>query len=184
MYERSDHHNLHHHHGCILRDPVRDGAVIMAIQYSRTKLAGTFSQIGEQNKGKGTLDPQEEYIFELVEAKDQELRSWQSPEDKAAGKPAAKKVHAATTWREVKTGIQVFQKFNIETLSWGKGPTDSKRSKVIKFMEDIGILAPVDKIPVWDNVFIPTMKIRARVVPSTKPDEYYFKEGSFRAYKV
>lgn len=156
----------------------------MSIQYNGSKVAGSYSQLGEQNKGKGNLDPQEEYLFELVEAKDQQMKSWQSAEDKAAGKPAAKKVHAATTWKEVKTGILVFQKFNIETLSWGKGPTDSKRSKVIKFMDDIGIICPEGKIPVWDNVFIPTMKIRARVIPSQKPDEYFFKEGSFRKYQV
>jgi len=156
----------------------------MTIAYHDTKIAGTFSQLGESNKGKGPLDPQEEYLFELVEAKDQQMKAWQSAEDKAAGKPAAKKVHAATTWKEIKSGILVFQKFNIETLCWGKGPTDSKRSKVIKFAEDIGIPIPDGKIPLWDNVFIPTMKIRARIVPSTKPDEYFFKEGSFRRYQV
>lgn len=156
----------------------------MSINYNGTKTAGSFSHLGDQNKGKGNLDPQEEYIFELVEAKDQQLKAWQSAEDKTAGKPAPKKVHAATTWKETKSGILVFQKFNIETLSWGNGPADSKRSKVIKFMEDIGIPSPKDKIPVWDNVFIPTMKIRARVVPSGKPDEYYFKEGSFRKYQA
>lgn len=149
-----------------------------------SKVAGIFSKLGELNKGKGPLDPQEEYIFELIEAKDQPMKAWQSAEDRAAGKPAAKKIHAATTWKELKTGIEIFQKFNIETLSWGKGPTDSKRSKVIKFADDIGIGIPEGKIPVWDNVFIPTMKIRARVVPATAPDEYFFKEGSFRAYKV
>jgi hypothetical protein len=149
-----------------------------------SKAAGTFSKLGELNKGKGPLDPQEEYIFELVEAKDQPMKAWQSAEDKAAGKPASKKVHAATTWKEVKTGIEIFQKFNIETLSWGKGPTDSKRSKVIKFADDIGISIPEGKIPVWDNVFILTMRIRARVVPATAPDEYFFKEGSFRKYQV
>ena len=149
-----------------------------------SKAAGTFSKLGELNKGKGPLDPQEEYVFELVEAKDQPMKAWQSAEDKAAGKPAAKKVHAATTWKELKTGIEIFQKFNIETLGWGKGPTDSKRSKVIKFADDIGISIPEGKIPVWDNIFIPSMKIRARVVPATAPDEYFFKEGSFRAYKV
>ena len=150
-----------------------------------SKAAGAFSKLGELNAKTGKkLDPQEEYIFELLEAKDQPMKSWQSAEDRAAGKTAAKKVHAATTWREITTGIEVFQKFNIETLSWGKGPTDSKRSKVIKFAEDIGISIPEGKIPVWDNVFIPTMKIRARVVPATAPDEYYFKEGSFRKYQV
>jgi hypothetical protein len=156
----------------------------MAINYTETKIAGTFSKIGEENKGKGPLDPQEEYLFELVEAKDQQMKAWQSAEDKAKGLTPPKKTHAATTWRETKSGILVFQKFNIETLSWGKGPTDSKRSKVIKFMDDIGIPCPENKIPDWNNVFIPTMKIRARVVPATKPDEYFFKEGSFRAYKV
>jgi hypothetical protein len=149
-----------------------------------SKAAGTFSKLGELNKGKGPLDPQEEYIFELIEAKDQQMKSWQSAEDKAAGKPASKKVHAATTWKELKTGIEIFQRFNIETLSWGKGPTDSKRSKVIKFADDIGIGIPEGKIPVWDNVFILTMRIRARVVPATAPDEYFFKEGSFRKYQV
>ena len=156
----------------------------MTIQHT-SKAAGTFSKLGELNAATGKkLDPQEEYIFELIEAKDQQMKSWQSPEDRAAGKPASKKVHAATTWKEQKTGIEIFQRFNIETLSWGKGPTDSKRSKVIKFADDIGISIPDGKIPVWDNVFIPTMKIRARVVPATAPDEYFFKEGSFRAYKV
>jgi hypothetical protein len=155
----------------------------MTIQHT-SKAAGAFSKLGELNKGKGPLDPQEEYIFELVEAKDQQMKSWQSPEDRAAGKPAAKKVHAATTWKELKTGIEIFQRFNIETLSWGKGPTDSKRSKVIKFADDMGISIPEGKIPVWDNVFILTMRIRARVVPATAPDEYFFKEGSFRKYQV
>jgi len=155
----------------------------MTIQHT-SKAAGIFSKLGELNRGKGPLDPQEEYIFELIEAKDQPMKAWQSAEDKASGKPASKKIHAATTWKEIKTGIEIFQRFNIETLSWGKGPTDSKRSKVIKFADDIGISIPDGKIPVWDNVFIPTMKIRARVVPATAPDEYFFKEGSFRAYKV
>ena len=155
----------------------------MTIQHT-SKAAGIFSKLGELNRGKGPLDPQEEYIFELIEAKDQPMKAWQSAEDKASGKPASKKIHAATTWKEIKTGIEIFQRFNIETLSWGKGPTDSKRSKVIKFADDIGIGIPEGKIPVWDNVFIPTMKIRARVVPATAPDEYFFKEGSFRAYKV
>jgi hypothetical protein len=149
-----------------------------------SKVAGTFSKLGELNAGKGTLDPQEEYIFELVEAKDQLMKAWQSAEDKGKNLPATKKAHAATTWRELKTGIQVFQKFNIETLSWGKGLTDSKRSKVLKFMDDIGISIPEGKIPVWDNCFIPPMKIRARIVPATAPDKYFFKEGSFRKYQV
>jgi len=156
----------------------------MAINFGGTKLAGQFSILGENNKGKGPLDPNEIYLFELIEAKDQQMKGWQSPEDKAKGLTAPKKTHAATTWKETKSGILVFQKFNIETLSWGKGPTDSKRSKVIKFMDDIGILCPEGKIPVWDNVFIPFMKIRARVIPSSKPDEYFFKEGSFMKYQV
>jgi hypothetical protein len=153
-----------------------------------SKAAGTFSKLSELNKATGKkLDPQEEYIFELIEAKDQPMKAWQSTEDKAAGKPAAKKVHAATTWREITTGIEVFQKFNIESVSRGNSPTDSKRSKVLKFLDDIGLSIPTSK-PIeeiiWDQYFIPTMKIRARVVPSTNPDEYYFKEGSFRKYQV
>lgn len=149
-----------------------------------TKVAGTFSALGEKNKGKGPLDPQEEYVFELVEATAKIIRSGQSKEDKAAGKEAPKKTNAALTWREMKTGIEVFQHYQIESLSWGKGPADPFRSKVITFLEDIGIAVPNGKIPVWDNVFIPTMKIRARIVPSQKPDEYFFKEGSFRKYQA
>lgn len=173
----------------MLRDPnvgvrIRLGEDRMSIGFKDSKIAGQFSAIGDQNKGKVPLDPQEEYLFELIEAKDLQMKAWQSAEDRATGKTAPKKVHAATTWKETKSGILVFQKFNIETLSWGKGPTDSKRSKIIKFMDDVGIPCPEGKIPVWDNVFIPTMRIRARVVPSGKPDEYYFKEGSFRKYQV
>lgn len=161
----------------------------MAIGNVGTKIAGQFSGLGEKNRGKGPLDPQEEYIFELAETDHGKLKGWQSAEDKAAGKQPPMKEHAKLTWKETKTGILVFQKMNIETLSWGNGPSDAKRSKVIKFMEDVGILAPKDKIPDWDNVFIPTMKIRARVIQSQKagqvvPDEYIFKEGSFRAYKI
>jgi len=160
----------------------------MTIAYPNSKIAGSFSKLGEINKGKGPLDPQEEYLFELIEAKDQSMKAWQSAEDKAKGISPPKKVHAATTWKVVTPGpcegIQVFQKFNIETLSWGKGLSDNKRSKIIKFMDDIGIPVPEGKIPDWNNVFIPTMRIRARVVPATKPDEYFFKEGSFRKYQI
>jgi hypothetical protein len=154
-----------------------------------TKVSGNFSALGEANKGKGPLDPQEEYIFELVEAGSKTMRAAQSAEDKKAGKEPAKKINAALTWRELKTGILVFQHLQIETLSWGKGSGDPFRSKVIRFMDDIGIPLPQGKIPDWDNVFIPTMKIRARVIPSTRqgqpvPDEYIFKEGSFRKHQV
>ena len=149
-----------------------------------TKIAGTFSPLGEKNRGKGKLDPQEEYIFELVLAEAKLMKAAQSKEDKAAGKEPGKKINAALTWKEVKSGIEVFQHFQVETLSWGKGPSDPFRSRVITFLEDIGIPVPQDKIPVWDNCFIPTMKIRARVVPSQKPDEYFFKEGSFRKYQA
>ena len=53
----------------------------MSIEYKETKIAGTFSQLSEQNRNKDSLDPQEEYVFELVEAKDQQMKSWLSPED-------------------------------------------------------------------------------------------------------
>lgn len=161
----------------------------MTIGNVGTKLAGNFSKLAEDNKGKGPLDPQEEYIFELVETDHGKLKGFQSAEDKAAGKPAPMKEHAKLTWRELKTGIKVFQKFNIETISYGNGQTDPKRSKVLKFLEDIGMPQTKDKIPIWDNIFIPTMKIRARVIPSTKagqpvPDEYVFKDGSFRKFQA
>jgi hypothetical protein len=154
-----------------------------------SKVAGNFSPLGEKNKGKGPLDPQEEYIFELVESEARPMKAGQSAEEKKAGKEPAKKINAALMWREVKTSILVFQHLQIETISWGKGPADPFRSKVIRFMEDIGIPAPQGKIPDWDNVFIKTMKIRARIVQSTRqgqpvPDEYVFKEGSFRKYQV
>ena len=154
-----------------------------------SKVAGNFSPLGEKNKGKGTLDPQEEYVFELVDSEARLMKSGQSAEDKKAGKEPAKKINAALTWREVKTSILVFQHLQIETLSWGKGPSDPFRSKVIRFMEDIGIPCPQGKIPYCDNVFIKTMKIRARIIQSTRqgqpvPDEYIFKEGSFRKYQV
>jgi hypothetical protein len=149
-----------------------------------TKVAGNFSPLGEKNKGKGPLDPQEEYIFELVTAESRLMKAAQSKEDKAAGKEPGKKKNIALTWRELKTGIEIFNHFQAESISWGKGPQDPFRSRVIGFLEDIGISVPKDKIPVWDNCFIPTMKIRARVVPSGKPDEYYFKDGSFRKYQV
>jgi len=157
---------------------------IMPIGNPGTKIAGNFPPLGEKNKGKGTLDPQEEYIFELVRSEARQMKAGQSKEDKEAGIPAKKKINAALTWRETKSGIEVFQHFQIETLSWGKGAGDPFRSRVIIFLEDIGIPVPQDKIPVWDNCFIPTMKIRARVVPSQKPDEYFFKEGSFRKYQA
>jgi len=149
-----------------------------------TKIAGNFSPLGEKNAGKGKLDPQEEYVFELIEATSKQMKAAQSKEDKAAGKEPVKKTNAALTWRELNTGIEVFHHFQIETLSWGKGPSDPFRSRVVTFLEDIGIEMPKDKIPVWDNCFIPTMRIRARVVPSGKPDEYFFKDGSFRKFQV
>lgn len=157
--------------------------------YRGSKIAGNFSPLGEKNKGKGPLDPQEEYTFELVEGDIKKMTSGQSAEDKKAGKEPSKKDHAALTWKEEKTGILVFQKIQIETLSWGKGPSDPFRSRLIKFCEDIDIPLQKDVIPYWGNVFLPKMHIRARVVQSTRggnpvPDEYIFKEGSFRKYQV
>jgi hypothetical protein len=155
----------------------------------KSKIAGNFSPLGEANKGKGPLDPQEEYVFELVDGDLKKMKSGQSAEDKAAGKEPAKKDHAALTWKEIKSGILVFQHMQIEGLSWGKGPSDPFRSKAVKFVEDIGIPTVKDQIPNWGNIFIKTMKIRARVVQSTRggnpvPDEYIFKEGSFGKYQV
>lgn len=157
--------------------------------YRDTKVAGTFSKLAEANKGKGPLDPQEEYIFELVDGDIKQLKTGQSKEDKAAGKEPQKKKHFALTWKETKTGILVFQKLQVETISWGKGPADPFRSRVIRFLEDIGIPVPEGKVPAWGSTFIKSMKIRARVVQSSKngqpvPDEYVFKEGSFRKFQA
>ena len=159
------------------------------IGYRDSKVAGNFSPLGEKNKGKGPLDPQEEYVFELFSSESKMMKGYQTKEEKEKNLPAKKKMNAALTWKEMKTGILVFQHLQIESLSWGKGPSDSFRSRVITFMEDIGIPAPQGKIPDWDNVFIPMMKIRARVILSQRqgqvvPDEYIFKEGSFRKYQA
>ena len=158
-------------------------------KFKGSKIAGNFSPLGDANKGKVPLDPQEEYIFELIDGDIKPMKSGQSAEDKKAGKEPVKKMNAALTWKETKSGILVFQHLQIETLSWGKGSSDPFRSRVLKWMEEIGIPTVKDQIPDWGNVFIETMKIRARVVPSTKggnpvPDEYIFKEGSFRKYQV
>ena len=155
----------------------------------KSKIVGNFSPLGEANKGKGPLDPQEEYIFELVEGDVKKMKSGQSAEDKAAGKEPTKKDHAALTWKETKSGILVFQHMQIEGLNWGKGSSDPFRSRALRWMEEIGIPAPKDNLPFWGNIFIKSMRIRARVVPSTRggnpvPDEYIFKEGSFRKYQV
>lgn len=156
--------------------------------YRDTKIATGGSHLGEKNKGKGPLDPQEEYIFELVERDAKSVRSGQSAEDRAAGKPAPNKMSALLTWKEQKTGILVFQKFAIESLYWGNADGTMK-SKVLSFLEDIGMPVAKNTIPAWGSTFILTMKIRARVIPKIKngavvPDEYYFKDGSFRKYSA
>ena len=148
----------------------------------------TFSPLGEKNAGKSPLDPQEEYAFELVEGDAKPVRSSQSAEDKKAGKEAPKKMSALLTWKEEKSGVLVFQKFPIEKIYWGN-QDGSMKSKVIQFLEDIGIPCPKDKIPAWGSVFMTGMHIKARVQQKIRdgkpvPDEYIFKEGSFRQYRV
>ena len=156
--------------------------------YHGTKVSPGGSHLGEKNRGKGPLDPQEEYIFELVERDAKPTKSSQSKEDRDAGKPAPVKMSALLTWKEQKTGVLVFQKFPIETLYWGNADGTMK-SKVLSFLEDIGMPVPKNQIPAWGSTFIITMKIRARIVAKIKngaavPDEYYFKEGSFRKYQA
>jgi hypothetical protein len=157
-------------------------------QYRGTKVAtGKFTPMGEKNKGLPKLDPQEEYIFELVERDAKETAGFQSKEDKASGKPAAKVMKALLTWKEQKSGVLVFMTERIDQLYWGN-PDGSMKSGVLQFLEDIGMPQAKDQIPAWGSTFILTMKIRARVQPRIKnneivPDEYVFKAGSFRQWK-
>ena len=156
--------------------------------YHGTKISTGASNLGEKNKGKGVLDPQEEYIFELVERDAKPVKSSQSKEDHDAGKEAPRKMSALLTWKEQKSGILIFQKFPIESLYWGNAD-GSMKSKVLVFLEDIGMPFARGQIPAWGSTFMNGMHIRARVVPkqrngATVPDEYYFKEGSFRKYRI
>ena len=156
--------------------------------YNGTKVSTGASNLGEKNKGKGQLDPQEEYIFELVERDAKPVKSSQSKEDRDAHKEPPKKMSALLTWKEQNTGILVFQKFPIESLYWGNAD-GSMKSKVLVFLEDVGIPFAPGQIPNWGNTFIVGMHIRARAVPKQRNgtavlDEYYFKEGSFRKYKI
>lgn len=156
--------------------------------YSGTKIAhGGFPTFGEKNKGKPKLDPQEEYVFELVERDARPGKGFQSKEDKAAGKEAPKVVKVYLTWKEANSGVQVLQSYRIDQLFWGN-PDGSMRSGVLQFLEDIGMPVQQDVIPVWGATFVLTMKIRARVVPRIRngeavQDEYVFKEGSYRKYR-
>lgn len=156
--------------------------------YHGTKVAQGQSNLGEKNKGKPTLDPQEEYVFELAERDAKEVRGFLSKEDRDAKKEAPKQMNALLTWREIKSGVLVFQKLRIDSLYWGN-QDGSMRSKVLTFLDDIGIPVAKDHIPNWGSTFILTMKMRARIIPKIKngavvPDEYYFKDGSFRKYQV
>ncbi len=158
-------------------------------QYSGTKIAaGKYPAMGEKNKGKPKLDPQEEYIFELIERDAKSGKGFQSREDKAAGKEVPKVVKAFLTWKEEKTGNLILQTLRIDQLFWGN-PDGSMKSGVLQFLGDIGMSVPKGEIPVWGSKFILTMRIRARVVPRVKnnevvQDEYIFKEGSFRKYQI
>ena len=156
-------------------------------RYTGTKVSsGKFTPLSEANAGKPALDPQEEYIFELVERDAKESNGFLSDKDKQAGAVAPKVMKAFLTWKETKTGNLVFMTQRIDSLYWGNSDGTMK-SGVISFLEDIGIPVPAGKIPHWGSTFILTMKIRARVVPRIKnnqpvPNEYKFKEGSFRKY--
>ena len=158
-------------------------------QYRGTKIvSGKFTPMGEKNKGLAKLDPQEEYIWELIERDAKEQNGFQTKEEKAVGKPAAKVMKALLTWREVTSGVQVFMTERIDQLYWGN-LDGSMKSGVLRFLEDIGMPQAKDQIPAWGSTFILTMKIRARVQPRIKnneivPDEYVFKAGSFRGYRV
>ena len=158
-------------------------------QYHGTQIsAGKFPSMGEKNKGLSKLDPQEEYVFELIERDAKLGKGFQSAEDKAANKPAPQIMKAFLIWKETKSGNLVLMTERIDKLHWGN-PDGTMKSGVLQFLEDIGMPVPKDQIPSWGSVFILTMKIRARVVRRIKndlivPDEYVFKAGSFRKYQV
>ena len=157
-------------------------------QYHGTKVSTGITGMGEKNKGKTKLDPQEEYVFELVERDARQGRAFQTKEDKEKGKEPEKVMKAFLIWREVKSGVLVLQSHRIDRLFWGNAD-GSMKSKVLSFLEDIGMPQPKDSIPHWGSTFVLTMKIRARIIRRMKndvivPDEYLFKEGSFRKYQV
>lgn len=163
-------------------------AISEALQnYRETTISqgGKYTPMAELNKGKPQLDPQEEYVFELIEGDAKPSKAGLSKEDKAAGKEAPKRMAALLTWKEEKSGVLVFQKEFIDKLYWGNSDGTMK-SRVIQFLEDIGIPCPKDKIPAWGSVFMSGMHIRARVqqkVRNNQPvqDEYIFK--SVRQYR-
>ena len=158
-------------------------------QYHGTQIAkGNFPAMSEKNKGLPKLDPQKEYVFELIERDAKEGKGFQSAEEKAQNKPAPKVMKAFLIWKELKTGNLVLMTERIDKLYWGN-PDGTMKSGVLQFLEDIGMQVPKDQIPNWGSTFILTMKIRARVVRRIKndlivPDEYVFKSGSFRKYRV
>jgi len=158
-------------------------------QYHGTQIAkGNFPAMSEKNKGLQKLDPQAEYVFELIERDAKPGRGFQSAEDKAAGKPAPQVMKAFLTWKEIRTGNMILMTERIDKLYWGN-PDGTMKSGVLQFLEDIGMPVAKDQIPNWGSTFILTMKIRARVVPRMKnnvivPDEYVFKAGTFRKYQV
>lgn len=160
-------------------------------QYRGTQISvpKKFTPLSEENKGKQKLDPQEEYIFELVK-RDLNLDAvgFLSKEDAKAGMKPPKVAKVFLTWKEQKTGNLVVQSERIDKLYWGN-PDGSMKSGVLSFLEDIGMPVPKDTIPAWGSTFIISMKIRARVNPRIKnnvlvPDEYVFKNGTFRKYQV
>jgi hypothetical protein len=159
--------------------------------YRGTQISGSkkFTPLSEENKGKPKLDSQEEYIFELVKRDlNLDARGFLSKEDAKAGQDAPRVAKVYLTWRELKTGNLVVQIEQIDKLYWGN-PDGSMKSGVLSFLEDIGMAVPLNTLPSWGTTFILTMKIRARVNQRIKnnvavPDEYIFKNGTFRKYQV
>ena len=159
-------------------------------QYHGTKVAsGGFAKIAEENKGKPPLDPQEEYVFELIERHlKTDARGFQSAEDKAANKSAPQVAKVYLTWKEIKTGNLLIMTHRIDRLYWGN-QDGSMKSGVLQFLEDIGMSYAKDQIPAWGSTFIVTMKIRARAAQKIRngapvPGEYIFKSGSFRKFQM
>ncbi len=148
-----------------------------------------FTPMSEENKGKPKLDPQEEYVFELVKRElNDKAKGFQSAEDRAANLPPPAVVKVYLTWKEQNTGNLIVQPERIDKLYWGN-PDGSMKSGVLQLLEDIGMSQAPGQIPAWGSTFIISMKIRARIQRRMKdnlivPDEYVFKAGSFRKYQV
>jgi hypothetical protein len=157
--------------------------------YNQTKIAeGKFPKMAEVNKGKPKLDPQEEYVFQLVERDvNEKAKGFKKETEKEA--PIVTKVYLL--WEELTTKNRLVSSYRIDTISWGN-PDGTMKSGAVQFLEDIGqaLTKPKEGESIrWGNKFMIGMKIHARAELNQKdgilvPDEYRLKKGSARKYQV